>query len=993
MRNRYWISGAKMIALVAVALLVFGSEVQAQSLGRKTLPTLSLVKVNQSGQNDVLANDTQYVAEAGPGETRYFLMPIFIKNCLDPQTDPVTGFPGERIYSFKFKLQYNRTLIHAVGVEKRGPMPFDTTVLAHDFNLSWDVDDDATYKKPTTGAPSANGERIMVTGSSSIALPQTRSTIPNQTACQFRDTSVFLYVKFEVVGTSAGGSAGANRDQVILDRDSIWWNSYRVVDVTPEMANRGFEQYQAGVAPSPVIPITYPNNYGSAIVVVTERPRIDLFPTSLVRQVQGDPSNYELITPLQTQYGNPNAIVSNLILLNGIASTYLRNVTVETDEPWLRVSDTIPPGFPGGQPGQGERGVFIRQVGEQAYFNVIANPSLLPTSDGSGYPTPGIYTGYVTVRSSDAINSAVRLRVTLIVNRNPLEDALDTTQESTRTRGIRLLVRNSAALPDTTYLTFGTGIGATTGVDSLFGEAEAANPPNQNQFFARFFPPGHDLTDGFNGMVDTRGIPPSATNSEKSIDIRPYNATTTLTYCVRFSTGGPSSYPLVIEYDETDFPQGAQLFIRDNANGLIFSEDLRKSTSLGGTRHAFYIKDPNTTGFCIEYTLPRVVQFPEINPGWNLVSLPVRPSDNRSGTVFANANTKPLRFYSGFYTAEDTVAVGFGYFVKYGDILDRTVAGVPFYHINSQVPPIFEVAVARGWNTVGALSVPTTTDFITFAPPRSGGTGVPVLTGEVYRYVTREGYQLVSRLDPGFGYWIKVDKQGYYHLDAPPNALPPSGKAAARPFEALSRLNVSDNAQHVGTLWFGREKNGIDEAHYEMPPVPGHGMFDARFDNNGMVSVANSSDESHVVNFDGVTYPVVVSVDRADADYVLTDANTGAVLGSFSAGQAGAVTVTNPMTKSVRISSVASKSINLTAAYPNPTSGRASFDISVPSEQFVTVTLHNTVGAEVRELFRGTVDGQKSVEFSTDGLPSGAYYYVLKTASGETVMHQITVTK
>src|SRR5687767_5840137 len=99
MRKRYWFGGLRVLAIAVVALLAV-SESHGQALNRKSLPTLSLVKLFPIGGlpgGDVSARDTQYVSEPGAGERRFFLLPIFIKNCLSPETDPVSGFPGERL--------------------------------------------------------------------------------------------------------------------------------------------------------------------------------------------------------------------------------------------------------------------------------------------------------------------------------------------------------------------------------------------------------------------------------------------------------------------------------------------------------------------------------------------------------------------------------------------------------------------------------------------------------------------------------------------------------------------------------------------------------------------------------------------------------------------------------------------------------------------------------------------------------------------------------
>lgn len=1005
MRKRYWFVGIR-VAVVA-ALLAVTSSVSWAQLGEKTLPTLSLQKRNATNttDGDVLNSGTIRVAEPGT-DKRFLVLPIFIHNCLDsmPGENPV-GHPGEQIYSFKFDLQYNRTLLKAVGVSKRGALPQDQFVLAKHFNLSWNVEEEPDYKLSTTGGTSNNGERISVTGSSSLPLPRTESRNPfdpNPT-CEDRDTMVFVYVLFEVVGTANGGVSGATADQLILVRNSIRWNNFNPSDVSQEMIDRGFGPVQNAVSPSPIFPVTYPNNYGAATVQITRRPRIDLQPSSQVALVTaGDFTNYELLLPMQTQFGNPNRIWKNLVMVNGIADSDLRNLIVETDAPWLRIDTadpSVPPGVGDGGY-EGERGVVVRQIGAQMNFNLVANPNLLPAPP-DGYPKPGIYEAYVTIRSIDAQNSSVRLKVQLIVNRNPLEPSLNETTEPTLPDGIMMTFRNSATLTDTTYLTMGTGVAATDSVDRLFGELEAVSPPGGG-FYARFYPPSLDGT-GFNGLIDGRGLyttagrVPEATNSEASLDIRNFDVETIHTYCVNFSAGAPENYPVVLEYDLQDLPDGSQLFFRQNVGGVPQVLNMRtEGANIGGSRRAVFIADPSVTSFCIDYLLPRVVQFPEINRGWNFVSLPVDPSDPRAESVFPNSTSGAIRFTQNVYSKVDTARAGIGYFVKYGQIKDNTVSGVPVMEIHETRTPI-RIRLFEGWNTVGALSVPTIADKDDVFPGVGiefgsyQGTAVPALNGEIYRYLTSRGYEQTSRIVPGYGYWIKVTGDGWYRLFQQPAKFAPGATNTTKPYQALNNLHIADNGQHSSSqLWFGY---GNVNGNYEMPPVLGEQFFDVRFATNGFVSASSKKGTEHVVNLTGVDYPVVFSVENVDADYLVQDAATGAYIGEFKAGTAGAVTIDNPLTKSVKLTRVQSSNIDLSAAYPNPATDKLVFDFAVPGENHVTIGLYNSLGEKVANLFNGVASDRQTVEFSTKDLSAGLYLYKMTTANGETEVRHVVVAR
>jgi len=1006
MRQRYWLGGVKVLVLVAAVVLMFGT---ASAQVYKYLPTLSLVKLIPDGAADVTQRDTIYVAEATPGDRRYFLLPVFYKNNLDSVTNGV--LTAEPIYSFRFKLQYNHTMMRAIGVQKRGVLPSDTIVGAKDFNLSFDVDRDSTYKMSTEGSGSAYGERIMIEGSSATPLPRPKRFGATGNTLNDLKQDVLLYILFEITAPAAGApGVGISTDRLILTPDSIQWNNYvttnpfpqlpgRPYVVRPDMVARGFDpnpNNQVGIDPVPLLPLTYPNKYGQAVISITRRPIIRLLasrPDVPVTAVDGDSTNYELTFPMQTYFGNLNYIFRNLLIRNNTPNSVLRFVTIETDQPWLRVdTEDVNNVSPGGTP-PGWRGMDIRLIPEtQMNFNIIANPSLLPTVDGNNYPAPGIYVGYISIRSAESGNSVLRLRVVLIVNRNPLEFGLDTANEPTRPFGIQLLFRNSAPTPDSTYLFFGTGIGARDSVDTLFGEREGGTPPS---FYARFFPPSIVAQNpGFRGLVDTRGVNAQltgrpSTNGESSLDIRGFNALSTLLYCIRFRAG---TYPAVFEYDTRDFPNGAQLYFRDTLNGGMFSQNLRTSTSLGGTRQAFFVRDPNITSLCIEYTLPSLVQFPALNIGWNFVSVPVRPSDPRSGIVFENISSgKPLSFAAGVYLPNDTVRAGVGYWVKYQDELainrDRRVAGVPIRQIPISAAPDDQIQVEGGWNTLGALSVPSSVSRMSFRPI-TGGTA-PVIVGEVYRYRTDSGYQQTSLVLPGFGYWVKMSGRGYYTLTAPAGAFDKASRVNEE-YRVLNRLTVSSADQKVGTLWFGQ--GSVSNERFELPPTLAD-MFDVRFDNNSFVSASREVAAERTVSIQGVEYPVVLAVDRSDANYTLTDANTGRVLGTFTQGQAGSVTVTDPSVTMVKLVGRASAEMNLGEAMPNPVGSVLHFTLNAPADEPVKVTLHSAIGAQVATLFNGTVKGQEAVSFDTDGLPAGVYYYKMTTATGYSAIRQVVIAR
>ncbi|MEM6338009.1 MAG: T9SS type A sorting domain-containing protein, partial [Bacteroidota bacterium] len=80
----------------------------------------------------------------------------------------------------------------------------------------------------------------------------------------------------------------------------------------------------------------------------------------------------------------------------------------------------------------------------------------------------------------------------------------------------------------------------------------------------------------------------------------------------------------------------------------------------------------------------------------------------------------------------------------------------------------------------------------------------------------------------------------------------------------------------------------------------------------------------------------------------------------------------------------------LSEAYPNPFNPQARFELTVATEQAVTVTLHDALGRTVRTLYTGVVAANATQSVLIDGseLPSGLYVY---RAAGERFAESRTV--
>ncbi len=141
-----------------------------------------------------------------------------------------------------------------------------------------------------------------------------------------------------------------------------------------------------------------------------------------------------------------------------------------------------------------------------------------------------------------------------------------------------------------------------------------------------------------------------------------------------------------------------------------------------------------------------------VNPGWNLLSLPVLIPDATADSLYPNA-VSTVSLYENGYSTSDTIPNGRGYWVKFPLTHNILLEGL------GRTSDTLEVV--SGWNLVGSLSSPVTIASVVQEP---GG----IVSSNFYRY-RNSAYQGLgpdSTLDPHTGYWVKCSGAGTLILNA-----------------------------------------------------------------------------------------------------------------------------------------------------------------------------------------------------------------------------------
>ncbi len=127
-------------------------------------------------------------------------------------------------------------------------------------------------------------------------------------------------------------------------------------------------------------------------------------------------------------------------------------------------------------------------------------------------------------------------------------------------------------------------------------------------------------------------------------------------------------------------------------------------------------------------------------PGWQIVSIPVVPGPNQA--------LPNMYSYDNGYVTASKMKFGQGYWAKPSETV--------FFQGGKSLSD--SVSVKVGWNLIGALSEQMSLIELSSVPSS-------IIESRFYGYDSN-GYYIADKLEPGFGYWVKVREDGKILLKA-----------------------------------------------------------------------------------------------------------------------------------------------------------------------------------------------------------------------------------
>lgn len=356
-----------------------------------------------------------------------------------------------------------------------------------------------------------------------------------------------------------------------------------------------------------------------------------------------------------------------------------------------------------------------------------------------------------------------------------------------------------------------------------------------------------------------------------------------------------------------------------------------------------------------------------LRAGWNMFSIPVHVADPRTSILFPAAISNAFSYSATGYSIEDSLKNGFGYWLKFPSAQIAPLPGSPI--LTDTIP-----VTTLGWNLIGSITNPIPTTAVITIPPGS-------VTSAYYRY--DGSYISADTIQPGLGYWVKLNALGSIIFSNNPGTLQRPGGIASD-LSDVSYLTFIDADGHHQTLYLAGQSAIPSIEQYEAPPLPPLGAFDIRFSTQRYAESLQFGHAQKVeIATQSVRFPVTLRW------HFTSDIPEGELeSGAKRIRLAGDGTLTLSHASSSRfvlhyngMESRIPREFSLDQNYPNPFNPSTTITYSLPATQHVRIVVFDILGREITTLVDNIESpGTRTVEFNATSLPSGLYFYRIVSA-------------
>jgi len=511
---------------------------------------------------------------------------------------------------------------------------------------------------------------------------------------------------------------------------------------------------------------------------------------------------------------------------------------------------------------------------------------------------------------------------------------------------VNLIVADTGS--DSGILTFGQAPTATDGLDTPLGEADLPPTPPTGNLDVRFELPGTTI----GSLKDFRN------DADQSIIWR-----------FKFQPGS-GGYPISLSWNSEELPWSNSFYLKDEITGTFVYVDMKNQNN-------YTLTQTGINSLLIEMTSVHTCTV-KVAADWNIISVPLQAADMSVAALFPGAASSAFQFNNG-YVPVTTLSNGVGYWLKFNNARD--------YLLQGMIVSPKQMPVDAGWNIIGPYESDVPIAQISSEPPG-------IIQSDFFEF--NNGYNSVTTLKIGKGYWVKVRQAGTLRVQQS-GALNKSIVAHSDDFSPekinmLPRILIEDSNDRISVLYLALN-NDYDNC-YELPPVPPNGISDVRFSTNRLVESLHDTELEVLIS--SAQFPIKLkAVNLGDMHLAVTDGISGSVLNQILSEESEVVipVALNKILISSAIQSTLPTQYRLSQNYPNPFNPTSMIKFALPEAGRVRILVYNILGEKVTDLINEMLPaGYHQVEIDARSYSSGIYYYVMK-ANGFTNAKKMAILK